>query len=132
MTRILRIAVAIGFFIDAGVAQLCFFFQQQLGPLLDIPLKDPALTTIAGGEYVVVALVYALVFRDLERYRGLLWLLALDQAFAAALPALEIFRGSVAGTLKTIGPIPFSVLLAAIYVWGATRTPGVELNKRAE
>ncbi|GAC1418844.1 MAG: hypothetical protein NVSMB64_28380 [Candidatus Velthaea sp.] len=123
MTRVLRIAVALGLGIDAGVAVLCFFFQQQLGPLLDIPLKDPALTTIAGGEYAVVALVYVLILRHPVRFRPLLWLIALDQVFAAFLPALEILRGNVPGTIKTLGPIPFSVLLAAIYVWGAIRVP---------
>lgn len=122
MTNVLRVALAIGFCIDLGVAILCFFFQQQLGPLLDIPLKDPALTTIAGGEYVVVALVYALAFRDPSRYRALLWLCALDQLFAAALPGLEIARGNVAGTIKTIGPIPFNAALAIVYTWGALRT----------
>jgi hypothetical protein len=122
MNRVLQIAVAIGLCVDAGVAILCFFFQQQLGPLLDIPLKDPALTTIAGGEYVVVTLVYALILRDPKRYHPLLWVIALDQAFGVALPALEIARGHVAATLKTIGPMPFDALLAAIYVWGARRT----------
>ena len=121
MLRILRVAVGLGFFVDLGVAVLCFFFQQQLGTLLDIPLKDPALTTIAGGEYVVVALVYLLVFRNMRRYGAFLWLLALDQAFAAALPALEIVRGNVVGTLKTIGPIPLNLALCALYAWGARR-----------
>lgn len=114
-----RIAVAIGFCVDCIVAILALFFQSLLGPLFDIPLKDPALTTIAGGEYVVVALVYVLVFREPERYRALLWLCALDQAFAALLPAVEIVRGNVVATYKTIGPIPFNALLAAVYVWGA-------------
>ncbi len=88
-------------------------------PAGDLPLKDPALTTIAGGDYVVVALVYVLVFREPERYRVLLWLCALDQVFAALLPGIEIARGHVVATLKTIGPIPLNALLAGIYVWGA-------------
>jgi hypothetical protein len=90
-----------------------------LGPLLDVPTKDPALTTIAGGEYVVVASIYAVLLRDLKKYRVLLWLIALDQAFAAILPAYEIARGHVVATWKTIGPIPFNAALAAIYVAGA-------------
>jgi hypothetical protein len=49
----------------------------------------------------------------------LLWLIALDQAFAAILPAYEIARGHVVATWKTIGPIPFNAALAAIYVAGA-------------
>jgi hypothetical protein len=119
--RLLRVAVAIGAVVDTTVAILALFFQQQLGPLFDIPLKDPALTTIAGGEYVVVTLIYVLVLRDFERYRALLWLLALDQFFAATLPALEILRHNVAATPKTIGPIPFNALLAIVYAVGAMR-----------
>lgn len=119
MTLALRIAVALGLAIDTGIAILCFFFQQQLGPLLDFPLKDPAVTTIAGGEYVVVALVYALVLRDARRFQPLFWLIALDQTFAVLLPAVEIARGNVAATVKTVGPMPLSALLAASYVWAA-------------
>jgi hypothetical protein len=120
---LLRAAIALGALIDTGVAILALFFQSLLGPLFDIPAKDPALTTIAGGEYVVVALVYVLLLRDLERYRGLLWLIALDQLFAALLPALEISRGHVAATWKTFGPIPVNLLLVAVYVVAARR-PG--------
>lgn len=104
-----------------GVAVIALFFQAQLGPLFDIPLKDPALTTIAGGEYIVVALIYVLVFREPERYRSLLWLCMLDQAFAALLPAIEIGRGNVVATIKTLGPIPLNALLAVVYFWGARR-----------
>ncbi len=125
MTNFVRVAVAIGFCIDIFVAVLALFFQPLLGPLFDIPVKDPALTTIAGGEYVVVALVYLLVFRDARRYRALLWLCALDQAFAALLPAIEIGRGNVVATPKTIGPIPFNALLAVVYAWLASR-PALE------
>jgi hypothetical protein len=121
-SRLLRIAIAIGALVDASVAILALFFQPLLGPLLDVPTKDPALTTIAGGEYVVVTLIYIVLLRDLERYRALLWLVALDQAFAAVLPAYEIARGHVAQTWKTVGPIPFNAALAAIYVFGATRS----------
>jgi hypothetical protein len=117
--RVLRIAIAIGLLVDTTVAILALFFQPLLGPLLDVPTKDPALTTIAGGEYVVVASIYAVVLRDLKKYRVLLWLIALDQAFAALLPAYEIARGHVVATWKTIGPIPFNAALAAIYVAGA-------------
>ena len=48
--RVLRIAIAIGLLVDVTVAILALFFQPLLGPLLDVPTKDPALTTIAG-EY---------------------------------------------------------------------------------
>ncbi len=117
--RLLRIAVGVGALVDATVAILALFFQPLLGPLLDVPTKDPALTTIAGGEYVVVTLIYVALLRDLERYRALLWLVALDQALAAVLPASEIARGHVVATWKTIGPIPFNAALAAIYAIGA-------------
>jgi hypothetical protein len=117
--RFLRIAIALGALVDASVAILALFFQSLLGPLFDIPTKDPALTTIAGGEYVVIALLYVALLRDLERYRNLLWLIALDQFFAAVLPAYEIARGHVVLTWKTVGPIPFNALLAAIYAIAA-------------
>lgn len=113
--KLLRVAIAVGALVDTGVAILALFFQPLLGPLFDIPTKDPALTTIAGGEYVVVTLVYVLLLRDLERYRALLWLIALDQLFAGLIPALEISRGHVVATWKTIGPIPINLALAAIY-----------------
>ena len=113
--KLLRAAIALGALVDAGVAILALFFQSLLGPLFDIPTKDPALTTIAGGEYVVVTLVYVMLLRDFERYRALLWLVALDQLFAGLIPALEISRGHVVATWKTIGPIPLNLLLCAIY-----------------
>ncbi len=119
--RLLRIALAIGALVDATVAILALFFQPLLGPLLDVPTKDPALTTIAGGEYVVVTAIYLVLLRDLERYRALLWLVALDQFFAAALPGYEIARGHVAATWKTIGPIPFNAILCAIYLLALRR-----------
>jgi hypothetical protein len=119
--RVLRVALAIGAAVDATVAILAIFFQPFLGPLLDVPTKDPALTTIAGGEYVVVTLVYVMLLRDLERYRGLLWLVALDQFFAAVIPAYAIARGQVVATWKTLGPIPFNALLATIYLIAAAR-----------
>ncbi len=119
----MRVAIGIGAVIDATVAILALFFQPLLGPLFDIPVKDPAITTIAGGEYVVVTLLYVALLRDLERFRGLLWLIALDQTFAAAIPAYTIARGQVVATWKTIGPIPVSVLLAIVYAVAAARGP---------
>ena len=59
LLKVLRIALAIGFVVDFSVAMLALFFQSALGPLLDIPLKDPAATTIAGGEFVVVHAICA-------------------------------------------------------------------------
>jgi len=116
---LLRGALALGALIDALVAILALFFQPLLGPLFDVPTKDPALTTIVGGEYVVVFLIYVVLLRDLERYRVLLWLVALDQLCAAALPGIEIARGHVVATWKTLGPIPLSLALSAIYALAA-------------
>jgi len=117
--RFLRAAIAIGAVVDATVAILALFFQQLLGPLFDIPTKDPALTTIAGGEYVVVTLLYVVLLRDLERFAPLLWLVALDQLFAGIIPGLEIARGHVAATWKTIGPIPLNLTLSLVYALAA-------------
>jgi hypothetical protein len=119
---IVRVAVTIGAIVDLGVAILAIFLQPLLGPLLDVPTKDPALTTIAGGEFFVVTLVYVVLLRDMRRYRILLWIVALDQFFAGILPGFEIARGAVAATWKTIGPIPFNLALGAIYVAGALRS----------
>ncbi len=119
--KLLRAALVVGAAIDAMVAVLALFFQQLLGPLLDVPTKDPALTTVAGGEYVVVTGLYVVLLRDLPRYRVLLWLVALDQLFAALLPGIEIARGHVAATWKTLGPIPLSLALSALYAAGAVR-----------
>jgi hypothetical protein len=116
---LLRVALVIGALIDGGVAILALFFQNLLGPLLDVPTKDPALTTIAGGEFVVVTLLYVAILRGLDRFRGLLWIVALDQVFAAVLPAIEMARGNVAMTVKTVGPIPFSLALGIIFALGA-------------
>ncbi len=115
----MRVALIVGACVDGSVAILALFFQPLLGPLLDVPTKDPALTTIVGGEFVVVALVYVAIARDFARFAPLLWIVALDQLFAVALPALEIARGHVPATWKTIAPMPFDLALAAIYAWGA-------------
>gem|GEM_PF-755276 len=117
--RLLRVALVLGAIVDATVAILAIFFQPLLGPLFDVPTKDPALTTIAGGEYVVVTLIYVMLLRDTKRYAPLLWLVALDQLFAGLIPAWEISRGHVVATWKTIGPIPINLILAATYALAA-------------
>lgn len=114
--KILRIALAIGCAIDCYVAALSLFAPQLIEPLLDIPVHDPTLAQIAGGEYVVAALCYALALRDPVRFRALLWVCALDQAFAVVLPALGVARGQLPASWKIIAPIPFDALLGAIYV----------------
>ena len=119
--RVLRVALACGLGVDAFVAVLALFAQNLVEPLLDVPVKDPALTTIFGGELVVVVGLYALAFRDPTRWRPLLWLCALDQFFGVLLPLVEIAHGHVPGTFKTYGPMPFQLALVAVYVLGATR-----------
>jgi hypothetical protein len=128
--NVLRVAVGIGALVDVTVAMLALFFQPLLGPLLDVPTKDPALTTIAGGEYLVATGIYLLLLRDLDRYRGLLWLIALDQLLAALLPGIEIARGHVVASVKTLGPIPFNLLLAGVYLVGAVRPSALPLGRR--
>lgn len=126
----LRLALVVGFLIDAGLALLALFIQTLIPPLLGVPVKDPALTTVLGGTLVVLACIYALALSDTERWRPLLWLCALDQALAVALPALEIARGHVAATAKTVGPMPFQVLLAVLYVAGALRERTTRIPRR--
>jgi hypothetical protein len=121
---VLRIALAAGFCIDFFVGLLCLVAQPLLQPLLDIPVKDPAVTTIAGGELLVAAGIYAFVFCDPRRWRPLLWLCAFDQLLGIALPALEIARGHAPATIKTLGPMPLQALLIAVYVIGARSTLG--------
>jgi hypothetical protein len=65
----LRAALVVGFLIDAGLALLALFAQPLIAPLLDVPVKDPALTTIFGGTLLVLACLYVLVLRDTERWR---------------------------------------------------------------
>ena len=121
-TKILRISLIVGAVGDLGIAIFCWFFQSLLGPVLDVPTKDPALTTIAGGEYLIVGLLYVLAYRDLPRYRMLLWFFALDQLFAIVLPLLEMSRGNAIVSWKTLGPMPLNAILLGLYLWGARRS----------
>jgi len=115
-TILVRIGLAIGGAIDLYVGMLSLFGQQLIQPLLDIPVKDPTLVQIAGGEYIVAVLVYALAFRDPVRFRPLLWLCALDQLFAVVLPALAVAHGALPATWKIVAPIPFQALLFGLFV----------------
>jgi hypothetical protein len=119
--RVVRFGLAIGFAIDLYVGVLSLFAPQLITPLLDIPMHDAALAQLAGGEFVVAALVYALAFRDPERYRVLLWLCALDQAFAVVMPLLGLAHGTLPGTWKIVAPIPFQALLVILFAAVATR-----------
>jgi len=122
MTLFLRIIVACGFCLDAGVALIALVVPQQLEPWLDIPYRNnPALAAFGGGEFAVMAVVYALVFLQPQRRAFLFWILALDQGFATILPTLEVLRGHIPSTIKTVGPIPFVAIWAIAYVWAALR-----------
>jgi hypothetical protein len=121
MMLALRAVLAIGLAIDAYVAVLSLFAPQLIQPLLDIPVHDVTLAQVAGGEYVVAALCYALALRDPRRYPILLWICALDQAFAVVLPALAVARGQLPATWKILAPIPFQALLTLVLVTGAVR-----------
>lgn len=118
---VLRVGLAIGFCIDFYVGMLSLFAPQLIQPLLDIPVRDPVVVQLAGGEYVVAALVYALAFRDPRRLRVLLWLCALDQAFAVVMPALAVAHGEIPNTWKIVAPIPFQAVLALLFAYAATR-----------
>jgi hypothetical protein len=60
-----------------------------------------------------------MLLRDPLRWKRFLWLCALDQTFAAALPLAELVAKTIPATWQTIGPIPLSAALVAIYVAGA-------------
>jgi len=126
---VLRVALAIGFLIDFGVGVIALFAPQLMQPLFDVPVKDLMSAQIAGGEFLVAALVYALALRDPVRFRALLWICALDQLFAVVLPSLGIARGDIPGTWKVVAPIPFQALLAILFVvYAVRRTPSPQLS----
>jgi hypothetical protein len=114
-----RVALVAGFGIDFVVGVLCVAGQPLLAPLLGIPVKDPAVTAFLGGELIVASALYALAFRDLVRWRPLLWLCALDQTLGVAIPAVQIALGNAPATLQTLGPMPLQLVLVALYVAGA-------------
>jgi hypothetical protein len=120
-TRVLRVGLAIGFIIDLYVGLLSLFAPQLLTPLLDIPMRDPVIVQFAGGEFVIAALVYAVAFRDPQRYRIVLWLCVLDQLFGVVMPALAVMHGAFPPTFKVIAPIPLQALLALLFAFAAAR-----------
>jgi hypothetical protein len=122
---ILRVALIIGLCVDAFVGLMGLFAQPLIPTLLNVPVKDPALTTLFGGELIVAALIYALPLRDERRFAPLLWLCALDQTQGVILPLVEIARDRIPASLATIGPMPFQLALVAIYVVGVVR-PGTK------
>jgi hypothetical protein len=120
-TVVVRVGLVIGFLIDLCVGMLSLFAPQLLQPLFDVPVTDAMTAQIAGGEFVVAALVYAVAFRDPVRFRALLWLCALDQLFAVVLPMLGVMHGALPSTWKIIAPIPFQAALALLFIAFATQ-----------
>jgi hypothetical protein len=120
-TLALRAGLAIGFGIDLYVGVVSLFAPQLITPLFDIPMHDPVFAQLAGGEFVVAALVYALAFRDPRRFRVLLWLCALDQLFAVVMPAIAVAHGAIPSTWKTVGPIPLQAFLTLLFAFSAAR-----------
>ena len=118
MVVVLRVALLAGFAIDFFVFVVTVFFPKAMKPLFDIPYRDPTVTLLGGGELLVVSLLYLALFRAPYRFRPLLLLVALDQTLATVLPVVEISRGHLAATWKTVGPLPITAALAAVYVMG--------------
>jgi len=116
---ILRVALVAGALIDFFVAAILMLFPSASKPLFDIPAPDVTTALLGGGELIVAGLVYVVILRDVDRFRPLLWLVALDQVFAALLPGIEMLRGHVPATFKTIAPMPINAVLVFIYVWSA-------------
>ena len=119
--HVLLVALAIGFLIDAVVGLVALVAQPLLQPLFDIPLKDSAVTMIAGGELVVASCIYAFVFRDPKRWQPFLWVLALDQIFGVLLPAVAMLQGTAPVTFKTVAPMPLQLALVIVYIIAARR-----------
>ena len=130
-TVVLRVALAFGLAIDLYVGVIALFAPQLIEPLMDIPVHDPGFAQLAGGEFVVAALVYALVLWDPRRFRLLLWLCALDQLFAVVMPANAILHGAIPSTWKTVAPIPFQALLMLLFAFAAARGSGAADGKAA-
>ena len=123
MILALRIILIIGLAIDAYVGLLSLFAPMLIPPLLDVPLHDPQIVRLAGGEYIVAALVYALALRAPLASRPLLWLCALDQAFAVVMPAIGVIDGDLPNSWKIIAPIPMQAVFAFFFVYAALRKP---------
>ena len=116
---IARICLVLGAAIDAFVGLICLLAPSASKPLLDFPINDTALATVTGGALLVAASVYVVLLTNLRRFQPLFYVVALDQFFAGILPAVEILRGNVAATWKTVGPIPLSLALCAFFIFAA-------------
>jgi hypothetical protein len=125
MATILRPALVLGAAIDAFVGIVTMFFPAATAPLFDIPDHDPTIAFLGGGELIVATFLYLAILRNVTRFRPLLWIVALDQLFAALLPAVEILRGQLPATIKIVGPMPLSLALAVIYAVAA-RAPDTQ------
>jgi hypothetical protein len=125
IAKILRPALALGAAIDGFVGVVSMLFPAATGPLFDIPNHDPVFAFLGGGELIVMTFVYVAILCNLTRFRPLLWVVALDQLFAALLPAIEILRGQLPATIKIVGPMPLSLALAVIFIVAA-RAPDTQ------
>ncbi len=121
LTVAVRAALAIGFCIDVVIGAIAIAAPQLMRPLFDVPVSDVMTARIAGGEFIVAAVVYALAFSEPVRYRALLWACALDQLFAVVLPAAGVLNGVLPATWKIIAPIPFQAVLCIVFLLGAVR-----------
>ena len=81
-----------------------------------------AVEPLGGGELLVAGFIYVLILRDVERFRPFLWLVALDQLFAALLPGIEVLRGHLPATLKILAPMPINLALVVVYVLAARKS----------
>jgi hypothetical protein len=122
MGSVLRVALVVGAFIDFFVAIVVMVFPQSSAALFDIPVHDPTAALLGGGELLVAGFIYVLILRDVERFRPFLWLVALDQLFAALLPGIEVLRGHLPATLKILAPMPINLALVVVYVLAARKS----------
>jgi hypothetical protein len=119
--NVLRVALVIGALIDFFVAIVVMLFPQSSAALFDIPVRDQTAALLGGGELLVAGCIYVLILRDVERFRPFLWLVALDQLFAALLPGIEVLRGHLPATFKILAPMPLNLALVAVYVLAARK-----------
>ncbi|MFN2461860.1 MAG: hypothetical protein ABR591_14460 [Candidatus Velthaea sp.] len=122
MNAVVRVALVLGLLVDLLVAGVSLFAPGWSAPLFDIPVRDSVIAALGGGEYFVVACVYVLLLGASRRLQPLFWIVALDQAVAVVLPAVEVAQGSIPGTFKTLAPLPVSTALAVVFAWAARRS----------
>jgi hypothetical protein len=119
--RLVQVALVVGGLMDAWVGLLALLLPRFLGPLLDIPAVDPTWTAFAGAEFLVVAVVYFLILRDMERFRPFMLVVAFDQFLAAFGPLIMIWHGQLPNTWKTAGPLPVNFALWLILAFAGSQ-----------